>query len=176
MTAITMLIHITGASGSGTSTLAGALSERLNFVHLDADDFYWLPTSPPFSKKREPSVRANLLNTALRTHPNVVLAGSIVGWGHEIEDAFDLIVFLYLDASVRVERLRQREIRRFGLVNPEFLEWAARYDTGSKEGRSLAKHRDWLLARTCPVLELSGDITVEERVTSVLNHLASQSL
>ena len=50
-----MLIHITGASGSGTSTLAAALAQEHAFVHVEADDHYWLPTDPPFSSKRDPS-------------------------------------------------------------------------------------------------------------------------
>ena len=61
-------------------------------------------------------------------------------------------------------------------VNPEFLEWAAQYDTGAKEGRSLAKHRAWLLARRCPVLELCGDIAVDEKLMSVLKHVRDPSV
>ena len=41
-------IHITGASGFGVSTLGGALAARLGCAHLDTDDFYWLPTDPPY--------------------------------------------------------------------------------------------------------------------------------
>ena len=61
-----MLIHIMGASGSGTSTLAAALSQRLAFVHLDADDYYWLATDPPFTNKRDPRERTNLLAHACK--------------------------------------------------------------------------------------------------------------
>lgn len=39
-----------------------------------------------------------------------MLSGSIVGWGGLVEDAFDLIVFLQLDAAIRVERLRRNPI------------------------------------------------------------------
>ena len=41
-------IHILGASGSGTSTLAKAISLRHGHRFLDTDDFYWKPTDPPF--------------------------------------------------------------------------------------------------------------------------------
>jgi len=76
--------------------------------------------------------------------------------------------FLYLDTAVRVERLRQREIARYGYANPEFLEWAAQYDDGPSEGRSLAKHRAWLEARTCPIIEIPGDLSVSERRAVIL--------
>ena len=43
---------ITGASGSGTSTLARSVAARLGIAVFDTDDYFWLPTSPPFVSKR----------------------------------------------------------------------------------------------------------------------------
>jgi uridine kinase len=166
-----MRIHITGASGSGTSTLGAALADELGMTQFDADDFYWMSTEQPFTVKRNPSERAEMLSAALESTPNCILSGSIVAWGSEIEDAFDLIVFLYVDTDTRVERLLARETARFGYADPAFLEWAAQYDTGPSEGRSLAKHRAWLAARTCPIIELIGDLAVQQRVQVVLAFL-----
>lgn len=163
-----MRIHIIGASGAGTSTLATALAQTFPITLLDSDDYYWVPTLEPFSQKRDPSDRFEMLRADLEKAEHSVLAGSIVGWGPLLEDSFDLIVFLTLDAKIRVERLRQRELARFGRVDEEFLEWAGLYDVGPPEGRSLAKHREWLNARTCPILELDGDLTVAERVAAVV--------
>lgn len=171
-----MLLLITGASGSGTSTLAAALAIRLGIAHLDADDYYWLPTEPPFTSKRDSAERLSLLLHDLRASQGAVVAGSIYGWGAQLENAFDLIVFLYLDASIRVERLRRREVERLGKADPAFLEWAAQYDAGPSEGRSLAKHQAWLSARTCPVLELQGDLSVGERLTAVLRNVPDPSI
>jgi hypothetical protein len=162
-----MRIHITGASGSGTSTLAAALAHTLGGRQIDADDFYWLPTTPPFQAKRDPAERLALLMAEVESCSRPIVSGSIVGWGADIEDAFDLIVFLYLDAAVRVQRLRDREMRALGHADPAFLAWAAQYDEGPPVGRSLAKHRAWLAARRCPVLELHGDLSVAERVAAV---------
>ena len=160
-------IHITGASGSGTSTLGRALAEALGAPCFDADDYYWLPTDPPFTRKREHAERLTLALGALNGHEAAILSGSIVGWGAELEDAFDLVVFLYLDASIRVERLRAREIAELGHADPAFLEWAAAYDGGPASGRSLARHEAGLAERRCPVLELHGDQTVADRVAAV---------
>lgn len=169
-----MHIHITGASGSGASTLGAALAQELSLRHADADNYYWLPTSSPFKEKRNAADRLALLRKDLQSGPGVVLSGSICGWGPEVEDAFDLIVFLYLPASIRVERLRRREIERSGAADPAFLEWASQYDEGPSEGRSLAKHNSWLAQRTCRVLRLEQDHTVAERVTQVRQSLASR--
>ncbi|MBB6697108.1 hypothetical protein [Clostridium algidicarnis] len=42
------IIHILGAAGSGTSTLGKKLKNKLNYIHLDVDDYFWFPTNPPF--------------------------------------------------------------------------------------------------------------------------------
>ena len=170
-----MRMLITGASGSGTSTLGAALARELGIAHLEADDYYWLPTVPPFINKRNKEERLSSLLRDLRTKQSAVLAGSIMDWGLELENAFDLIVFLYLDAAIRVERLRAREIEILGRADPEFLEWAAQYDAGILGGRSLAKHQAWLAARTCPVIELRGDLSVSERVVAVLKQVTNAS-
>ncbi|BEP91656.1 adenylate kinase [Acidovorax sp. A79] len=164
-------IHVTGASGSGTSTLSAALAAALNGAHLDADDYYWLPTTPPFTSRRDPTQRLALLLGDLRASKVAVLAGSVAGWGQELEDCFDLIVFLYLDAPARLARLRHREAQRFGQANPAFLEWAAQYDDGVLPGRSLQRQRDWLAARRGPHIELSSDAPVQNLVAAVMRAL-----
>jgi adenylate kinase family enzyme len=166
-----MLIHITGAAGSGTSTLAVALANKLGIAHLEADDYFWIPTEPPFTTKRDRAERLSLLLRDLRVKQSAVLAGAVISWGAELENAFDLIVFLYVDAAIRVERLRAREMERFGKSDPAFLEWAAQYDDGGMDGRSLERHQAWLAARTCPVLELRGDLSVGERVEEVVKYM-----
>src|SRR6478609_161264 len=132
-----MRVLITGASGSGTTTLARAIGEHLHWTHLDLDDYYWLPTSPPYREKRERYERLSICLRDLRAARSAVVSGSLVAWGAELEDAFDLVVFLYLPREIRVDRLRKRETER-GLADPAFLEWAGQYDEGPPEGRSLA--------------------------------------
>jgi hypothetical protein len=162
-----MHIHITGASGSGCTTLGAALADDLDLLHLDADTYYWALTSPPFQVKRPATQRLDLLSRDIASSRGVVLSGSIVGWGVEIEDLFDLIVFLYLPAPIRVERLRRRELDKYARVDEAFLEWAAVYDHGPLEGRSLVKHKAWLSQRRCPVLRLEADESVSARLQQV---------
>ena len=96
-----------------------------------------------------------------------VVAGSIVGWGRELEDGFDLIVFVLTDTQVRLERLRVREVARFGRADPQFLDWAAQYDTGTTRGRNLARHRAWLAQRSTPILELDGAGALSASVAAI---------
>ncbi len=171
-----MFLVVTGASGSGTSTLGRAVAAHFGIAHLDTDDYFWLPTEPPFTTKRDGDKRSSLILSDLRTKQRAIVSGSIVGWGAELENVFDFVVFLYLDAAIRVERLRKREIERFGKADPAFLEWAAQYDFGPSEGRSLAMHRAWLSARSCPVLELRGDLSVAELVATVVSNVQNRSI
>lgn len=161
-----MKIHITGASGSGTSTLGEALANQLKGAFLDADDYFWTPSTPPYQTRRPASERLALLLTDFSRADTVVVSGSVSAWGADIEEAFDCIIFLYVDATIRLARLRAREIQRYGTVNPAFLEWAAQYDVGPPEGRSLSKQRAWLAERKCPVLYLEGNRTIEECLAS----------
>ena len=54
-----MRIYITGASCAGVTTLGHNLATRLGIRQVDVDDFYWMPTNPPFTTKRPPSDRAS---------------------------------------------------------------------------------------------------------------------
>ena len=55
-------------------------------------------------------------------------------------------MFLQAPAEVRIARLRARELAQLGRVDEEFIAWAARYDDGTMEGRSLPRHLAWLEA------------------------------
>ena len=79
---------------------------------------------------------------------------------------------------VRLERLRVREIERYGeqAIAPggefhrahlEFLEWAGSYDTGGLEVRSRALHEAWLATLPCAVVKLEGDLSFSEQLSRI---------
>jgi len=45
-------VNTVGGTGSGTSTIGKVLSKRWNCAHIDADDFLWQPTDPPYLELR----------------------------------------------------------------------------------------------------------------------------
>ncbi|SQG00256.1 putative cytidylate kinase [Paucimonas lemoignei] len=166
-----MYILITGAAGSGTSTLGYELSEQLSVRHIEADDYFWHPTDPPYQQRVAAEPRCALMLADLRAAPDAVVSGSVMDWGRELEDIFDLVVFLYVPSDIRLARLKRREEQRFGVARPEFLAWAAQYDSGTEPGRSLRRHREWLEQRQCEVLRLEGDLSRESRVGAVVEKL-----
>jgi adenylate kinase family enzyme len=171
-------LHIVGASGAGTTTLAAALASRIDARHLDTDDYFWLPTSPPYREKRPAPERLSLLRAAFTETERWILSGSMLHWGVELCSEFDLVVFLLVPLEERLARTLAREHERYGArIEPggdmhqahlEFLDWSRSYDVAETSGRNLVSHRAWLSTLTCPVLEIAGEQPVEETVARVL--------
>jgi adenylate kinase family enzyme len=177
-----MRVHIVGASGSGTTTLGRALAGRLGCPHLDTDDFFWLPSDPPFQHVRDRSARQALLGHALARRRGWVLSGSLCGWGDVFIPQFELVVFLWVPADVRIARLRARERARYGsAIEPgaplhdryvRFIAWASGYDHGlDVRERCRCLHETWLAQLPCPVLRLEGTGSVPEHFTRIGYHL-----
>lgn len=177
-----MKLHIFGASGAGVTTLGQALSDKLNIPYFDSDQYFWQKSDPPFTIRRNPPERNALMRNNLHSQDNWIMGGSIINWGADVFPPFDLIVFLWLPPAIRMDRLLQREHERYGdiiLTDPQrkeqtntFLEWAADYDNDTGIAtRTLNAHEQWLKRQTAPVLELRGDMTVNERLLRTLEQL-----
>lgn len=176
-------IHILGASGSGTSTLGSALARRLGVRHTDSDGLYWLPTDPPYTKPRPPEARLELLLRTLPVAGNWVFSGATTQWAAPLEPYYDLVVFLRLDPTVRMVRLRRREAARFGAriqpggdmaaINAAFIAWADAYDTAGSLRSGLATHEAWLADQPAPVLRLDSAAPVENLVAAVVSRIGS---
>ncbi len=174
-------IHILGASGSGTTTLANELSKRLNYMHFDTDDYFWMKTDPPFQNKRCIQDRQILLKKDLEDNKKWVLSGSLCGWGDIFIPYFDLVIFLWIPKEIRISRLKAREKKRHGKkieLNGEiykcytdFIEWASKYDDGDMNIRSRELHDNWINELPCKVLRLEGLLNLEEKIKSVMDIL-----
>ncbi|WP_042148272.1 hypothetical protein [Paucisalibacillus sp. EB02] len=171
-------IHIMGASGSGTSTLGSSLSKVLPHTYLDTDDYFW---TTKFTKQREVPERRRMLEKDLSLYEDYILSGAVCGWGDNFKCHFDLVIFLWIPQDIRLERLQQREIQRYGneIVaggskyeqSKTFLEWASLYDSAGFEVRSKSLHENWMADLSCPILKIEGDYSVNERVDIVLDYL-----
>src|SRR6266576_6335128 len=171
-------INIMGASGSGATAVGRALADALAVPHHDSDDYFWLPTTPPYRQQRDIAERLRLMEDVFLPRADWVLSGSLASWGDPIMPRFDLVVFLRTPREIRLKRLRTREANHFGAdaVAPggwrheeteAFIEWASHYEAGDREGRGLARHQAWLAALPCPVLRLDGSRPLSELVAEV---------
>lgn len=176
-----MKIIIFGASGSGKTTLGKSISRKLNWIYLDSDDYYWKKTNPPFQTKIPLAERNENLKTAFRKNNNVIVSGSLCSWSKFWDNAFDLGIYLGVPQEIRMQRLLNREIERYGEAlntneatkkkSKEFLEWAASYHD---DGHSL-RHKNWIDRMDCDVINVNGDLTNDERLSIVLEKIGGYS-
>ncbi|AZC30802.1 adenylate kinase [Pseudomonas chlororaphis] len=179
-----MRIYITGASCAGVTTLGQNLVTLLGVRHVDVDDFYWMPTNPPFTTKRPVSERVSLIQQTLGDE-DWVLTGSCIGWGDALITHADLIVFVVTPTPVRLERLAAREKERFGNrialggdmheIHVAFREWASQYDNPNFSGRNRAWHESWISEQTAPALRIDGMNSTENMAADVIHALSQIS-
>lgn len=169
------VIHIFGASGSGTTTIAQAIHETFGHVHLDTDNYFWIPTDPPYKTKRTPDERQRLLKIDITKNDKCVISGSLCGrgdgWGDIFIPLFELAIFIDTPTEIRLKRLEEREFSKFGSrilpggdmydKHTEFIEWAKTYDTAGIEQRSRALHMKWIKKLQCPIVTVDGTLPVD---------------
>ncbi len=175
------IIHIFGASGSGTSTLGRYICAQAGYTFIDTDDYFWLPTDPPFTTKRDIEERINLMRRDIDRAENAVISGSLTGWGDVFMESFTLAVRLHTDTALRISRIKAREYERFGdrileggdmyEANLDFVQWASEYDDGDINMRSRLCHDEWQKNLRCKVLSLSGSDTLESNWEIIKSNL-----
>ncbi len=175
------VVHIFGASGSGTTALGRALAKATGWKQLDSDNYFWLSTAVPYTVKRPVEERVLLMNRALDRVEGAVVSGSLCGWGDLLIPRFTLAVRLYTDTALRIKRLKRRERKQFGSRieaggdmaenHRVFLEWAAGYDEGGLDTRSRMMHDAWEKQLCCPVLRLSGSVEPDVNVGRICQAL-----
>ena len=171
-------VLVMGASGSGTTTLGRALASRWAAPHADADDYFWVPTDPPYVEKRPEADRLRLMHEVFVPRDAWVLSGSIMAWGEPVLAHVDAVVFCTLPREVRLARLRAREVVRYGAridsggdraeSFAEFLTWASGYDEPDFEGRSRAGHEEWLAELDCRVVRVDTSRPVDELLAGLV--------
>lgn len=107
----------------------------------------------------------------------------MVDWGDELIPMFTLAIRLVADTEIRIERLKIREKKKFSdRIMPggdmytnhmEFIEWARKYDTGSVNMRSKAKHDEWQKLLICKQVVLNGADDLEENFKKVQAEISS---
>ena len=175
------VIHLYGASGSGTSTIGRYISETSGYYFMDTDDYFWEPTNPPYTTKRNISDRIALMKQDIAQEDKVVISGSLVGWGDEFIPLFTLTIRVVTDTATRIDRLNKREREHFGSridvggdmyeTHRKFILWAASYDEGGLDMRSKAEHDAWQKQLKCRQILLDGSQPLEKNFEIIRQYL-----
>ncbi|MBN1638132.1 MAG: AAA family ATPase [Ignavibacteriales bacterium] len=175
-------IHILGASGSGTTTLARQLSKKLSYKHFDSDDFFW---NIKYTATNPQDVRLKNLENELTKYDQWILSGAIIDWGNPLVPLFDLVIFISVSNEIRIKRLHEREYERYGeAITPkgnkykdflEFMDWADKYETGGIDVRSRYQQEMWLKDLNCPILKINGDLAIDTNVKIIVDKVLGPS-
>lgn len=163
-------IMIIGPSGSGKTTLGKMAAIQLGYPYFDVDDYIWRKdTAEPYTAMYSREEKISRLSHDLLPHEHFVMAGSMSSFHCAFDDKFQLMVFLYAEPDVRVQRVHKRAIERFGdrvleggdmyQSHLRFLADNRRYETDGSP--NLSEQRAWLSQMPCAKLELDGTDSIE---------------
>lgn len=175
-----MRLIISGGPGSGCTSTAAKLSEKLRLPMFDSDSFYHKPTDPPFQEQYTPGERRRLVEAVLSEEREWIISGSMATWGIASLKATHGF-FLRVPQSERIVRLQKRQREQFGGridgdgdmhdEHEAFIEWAAGYEAGTGRGRNLVTDREFLIANSEHFVEIDQKADLDGTVEAILSPL-----
>lgn len=176
-----MKIQLIGGSGTGKSTLAKYISEQEHIKWIDTDMYLW--TDETFTENHPVEIRKEMYQRDMEQGEGYVVSGSVFSWNPDGFDNRELLVFLELDESERLDRLRKREKQRMkekeswldenGELTNDFIEWCKTYCTANdwNSAGTYAEHLHQMEISKSPVLKLNSHRPVEELYEEIVNYV-----
>lgn len=169
-------IAVCGMNGSGKSTVAKALADKLGLRYLDIEDYCFPPADPPFSVERDKDDIIRLLRQDAVSQSFVFASVSPEGCG--IDDLISAVFWLEVPPDKRIARIRARHLKRYGdrvlsggdmFENCEaFIKMCKSRDPVIRKARARLPER--------PFLELDGEKPIAENVGIILNYITEHKL
>jgi len=151
-------IIVFGLNGCGKTTLARELARILNYVHMDAEDYYFRESEIPYTDVRSHDEVIRLMLADIKKHRGFVISSVTGDYGDEIMSMYSLAVYITVPTEVRINRVEQREHERHG---KRIREDGDMYEQHKKfitfvASRSLAPVEQWAETLACPVICIDG--------------------
>lgn len=169
---------ITGSSGAGKTTLGKLVARELGYTFVDIDECIWRrDTEIPFTGMYSRDEKISRVMDAISGCEHFVMAGSMDSFHEHFDPFFELVVHLNADAQLRVRRVHERALERFGSrveaggdmyeKHRKMLKDIAGYDFGIG-GCTLQTHESWLESLSCCVIRLDGADAPEKNLRAII--------
>lgn len=163
-------IIICGLNGSGKSTLGKALSEKINYIHKDIESYYFEDKGNyKYAKSRTKVDVTKSLEKDFENYQNIIFSACKGDYGN-LNNSYDLAIYIKLDKETRLERVKQRSYKQFGnraLEGGDLYEQEMRFfEKVYKKDES--EILDWFNDLKCSKIVVDGRNTVEENINSIL--------
>lgn len=170
-------IMIAGPSGSGKSSLGKIVAEKLGFPFFDVDDYIWKKGTPePYTQMYSKAEKISRLNKDIEPYTHFVMDGSMSSFHQAFDDKFELMVFLYADPEIRLQRVHNRAMERFGKrileggdlyeSHRKFLESNRKYESDGSP--NLGEQKEWMKNLPCIKIELDGSNSLESNAKIIV--------
>ena len=164
-------IVICGLNGCGKSTLTRILAQKLGYLPMDVEDYYFRDAVIPYTSSRTKEEVRGLMLADIRRCPRFVLASVRADWGKEINDAYALAVVLSAPKETRLQRIEDREIDKFGsrvLPGGDMYAQQQRFRAMAAD-RTEDMVEEGLPRLSCPILRLNAENSMEENIQAIKN-------
>ena len=166
-------IMVFGLNGSGKSTLAKALSYEIGYKYMDIEDYVFKNSDIPYSLQRTRDEYIYMMEEDIRKHKNFVMAAVRGNFGDPITSLFKLAVFIDVPYDIRVKRVEDRMVVKFGdrvKVGGDMYESEMIFLDFVKN-RKMDKLNVWKESLKCPVISIDGTLAVSENVALVKEYI-----
>ncbi len=144
-------IIVFGANSSGKSTIGRELARVLNYKYMDHEDYAFMKSDIPYTVERTREECLRLMLADIDEYGSFVLCTVTGDFCEQISSMYKFAVFLSAPHDIRMERIEQRAVERYGERVSEggdmyerqtaFLDFAAK--------RPLTKIEQWAKTLTC---------------------------
>ena len=164
-------IIVFGANGSGKTTLGCDLARILGFKHMDHETYAFAQSEVPYTSERSRDEQIKRMLADIEKNRGFVISAVIGDFGEEIESLYDLAVHIEAPLELRIERVKQRDIEKFG---ERIIEGGDMYEQHQKfiefvASRPLSRIEQWEEPLACPVIRADGVVDYRQTAVDIAN-------
>lgn len=163
-------IAIVGGNGSGKTALGAALSEELNYKHMDIEDYYFREAENPYSQPRTRKEVVQSMELDAVKYRNFIISAVNCDFGDKINSLYECVIYLKVPLEIRLKRVKQRVYDRFG---DRVLEGGDMYEQeqgffDSIVRKTMEETDRWVKGVSCPIISVDGTKPIDDTIRLLL--------